>query len=292
MPLTLIEGTFRIEGAAPDGDSIKFYPTNKSDWNVLAGQRVRFNKKGGAQLRLDGIDTLETHYAPLGGTLGTIHQPLEFGHVAADALLKFLGFKSWKRSKDEKITDSDPDEIKGHILTRFVDTYGRAVAFALPGHVAGKKTGDQIRFDIAYLKRTANYHLLDAGLAYPTFYSKMYFDIRREMAKASQAARAAKKGVWGTDVTLSGATVTQLADVTEKQLLIPKIFRRLTDYFGQNDGNITLDGFDDYLAQRDDRVFVLSQGQITGFDSVVKVDEAANTVRLQTEPEDIIFQEK
>jgi hypothetical protein len=63
MPMTLIEGHYEIVGAAPDGDSVKFYPAKKSDWEVVpdGSSAVRTNLRGGAQLRLDGIDALETH---------------------------------------------------------------------------------------------------------------------------------------------------------------------------------------------------------------------------------------
>lgn len=69
MPLTLIQGHYRIVHAAPDGDSIKFYTNNPGLWQ---GPGVRTNHAGGAQLRLDGIDALETHYQPKGGSLGML----------------------------------------------------------------------------------------------------------------------------------------------------------------------------------------------------------------------------
>ena len=59
MPLKLIEGQFRIVNAAPDGDLIRFYPSSANAWRRI-GNRVRTNHSGGGQLRLDGIDALET----------------------------------------------------------------------------------------------------------------------------------------------------------------------------------------------------------------------------------------
>jgi len=49
-------------------------------------------------------------------------------------------------------------------------------------------------------------------------------------------------------------------------------------------------GFPAYLAQRGDPLIILSTGRYTGFDYVVRVD--GQTVRLTTEPEDIVFQEQ
>ena len=90
MPMTLIKGQFRILNAAPDGDSIRFYPTSSDAWQRL-GTRVRTNASGGAQLRLEGIDSLETHYQPQRSQLGPQHQPFALGRAAAAELLSFLG---------------------------------------------------------------------------------------------------------------------------------------------------------------------------------------------------------
>ena len=64
MPLTVIKGQYRIIGAAPDGDSVRFYPNQLDAFNRAGVRGVRVNRGGGAQLRLDAIDALETHYTP------------------------------------------------------------------------------------------------------------------------------------------------------------------------------------------------------------------------------------
>ena len=113
MPLTLIEGTYKVIGAAPDGDSMKFYPKREQDWKLIGNPNpVRANQSGGAQLRLDGVDALETHYAPPGGgAIGSVHQPLGLAHAAANAALEWLGFSSVKRDASEKVTSATPDEL-------------------------------------------------------------------------------------------------------------------------------------------------------------------------------------
>lgn len=64
MPMLVIEGTYKVVGARPDGDSVRFYANRPDHWNLVGGpHRVRLNAAGGAQFRLDGIDSLETHYA-------------------------------------------------------------------------------------------------------------------------------------------------------------------------------------------------------------------------------------
>jgi len=89
MPMLLIAGTFRVHGAAPDGDSVRFYPTDPAEWDLLEGQhKVRRNSAGGAQLRLDGIDALETHY-----TAGRahVHQPWEYGSAVPSTTTSCAG---------------------------------------------------------------------------------------------------------------------------------------------------------------------------------------------------------
>jgi len=82
-----------------------------------------------------------------------------------------------------------------------------------------------------------------------------------------------------------------MSTLTDSAVLLPKLFRRLADYLQLNDGDPSLDGFPAYLEEREDRLFILSTGQWTGFDTVVKVTNG-NTVRLTHDPEDLVFDEK
>src|SRR5262245_32733642 len=121
MPMWLIAGTFRILNAEPDGDSIRFYPDDPNEWTRLGGVHlVRPNANGGAQVRLDGIDALETHY---GTAWGMEHQPLKFGQQAAARLLSWVGFSGVVRDADERVTAATPDQVPGYVLTRGADLY-------------------------------------------------------------------------------------------------------------------------------------------------------------------------
>jgi hypothetical protein len=126
------------------------------------------------------------------------------------------------------------------------------------------------------------------GLAYPTFYLKLFPDLRRELARQAQQARP-KTGVWALDRTQKGIEVKSLATLTDDAVILPKLFRRLVDYLTLNDDGPALAGFPAYLAQREDRVFILTTGHYTGFDYVVEVTK--QVVRLTTAPEDLVFQE-
>src|SRR3569833_3110010 len=106
------------------------------------------------------------------------------------------------------------------------------------------------------------------SLSPPTFYSQLYPDLRAELSTASQAARTAATGVWTGDATSSGATVANLADLDEKIVILPKLFRRLIDYLALGGGDPSLDGFTGFLATRNDRLFVISEAHATGLDTI------------------------
>lgn len=289
MPMLLIEGEYRIQGAQPDGDSVRFYPDQPSVWKLVEGNHVRTNKAGGAQLRLEGIDALETHYNPEGPHLGTIHQPRDLGNLATSALLQYLGFTSVDRDARGTVVASAPERTPGYIMTRFSDTYGRVVAFAFHGSRKGK-SGDRVFLHPLEMRKSWNHQALESGLAYPTFYSKLFVDLRKELASASRAAREAQKGVWSKDLTYAGFSLDSRADLLERAYILPKLWRRLTSYVEFNDGEIGLEGFKDWLAAEDDRVLILPDGQSTGLDFVV--DVRGQSMQLTAPIEDLIFEEK
>jgi endonuclease YncB( thermonuclease family) len=285
--MLVIAGRYRIRGAQPDGDSVRFYPDDPAQWRLLPGpHRVRPNAAGGAQVRLDGVDALETHYPSAG--LGIVHQPLPHGRSAAAALLDGLGFTGVVRATDETVTASDRDALPGHIFTRSADANGRCVAFAFTG-APPAPSGQEVFVGPDMLRQSLNLRLLADGLVYPTYYTKLFPDLREEMTAAAVAARRAGAGLWPSDATTAGFRVSGIASLTEDAVALPKLFRRLADYLALNDGSADLAGFPDYLEARDDRLFVLSTGHATGFDFVVRVE--GQRLRLTTPPEDLVFVE-
>ncbi|MBO0826837.1 MAG: hypothetical protein J2P24_03565 [Streptosporangiales bacterium] len=287
MPLTMIKGTYRIVGAAPDGDSVRFYPDDPHAFEA-AGINARVNSRGGAQLRLDGIDALETHYQPP-SSHRTWHQPSQLGEKASAALLGHLGFTAVARDADGVVTSSTPEETPGYVLTRFADKYGRVVSFAFRGSRRAR-ADNQAWLDVTALKASANYRLLAEGLVYPTFYSLLYPDLREALASAALAARASATGVWAEDATLSGFTLRSRAQLETETVLLPKLFRRLAEYLGlDNTGNVSLAQFDRFLAAHDDRLFTVPDGHATSLDSLVVITR--QTVTLTVPPERIIFLE-
>jgi endonuclease YncB( thermonuclease family) len=286
MPLRLIKGSYRILHSQPDGDSVHFFPDDAEAFAKLR-MNARLSPAGGVQLRLDAIDALETHYTPRAHGGFTQHQPLPLAHAPADRLLTLLGFEDVKRDR-ETVTSATPDQTPGHILTRFADKYGRPVAFAYAGTRDHADLG-QIKVTAAMLRQSVNHRLLAEGLVYPTFYSRLYPDLRTELTSAAQAARATGNGVWSGDATTSGATITGLADLNDHIVILPKLFRRLVDYLALGAGDVSLERFTSFLAAREDRLFVISEAHATGLDTITSV--AGQKLRLTHPPEDLIFLE-
>jgi endonuclease YncB( thermonuclease family) len=289
MPFLVIKGVFRAKGAQPDGDSVRFRPDSLADWDLVTGERrVKRNASGAAQLRLDGIDSLETHYTPRHGT--RVHQPLELAHAAADELLGWLGFTGVERDAEETVTACDQDEVTGFILTRSADLYGRCVAFVGRGEPPAA-SGSQVFVDTDLVQTTVNHHQLAAGLAYPTYYRNLFPQLRNEFTSAVSAAAAANQGVWPSDVTTTGAVINTETSLTDDVVILPKLFRRLADYLQLGAGDLSLAGFPAFLAQAKDKFFILSTGHsTTGLDAIVEVE--GNKVRMTHPPTDLVFDEK
>ncbi|EQD86083.1 hypothetical protein N599_11505 [Saccharopolyspora erythraea D] len=285
MSVIVIEGTYRLVGSRPDGDSIRFYPNKPAEWDLVPGP-VRRNAKGGAQLRFDGIDTLETHYPT---KAGEVHQPPKFGQAALQELLTWVGFTDVRRDERDTVTSTVPEHAPGYIFTRGADVHGRCVAFAGRGRAPGP-SGEPMHVDVAAVQQTANHHLLLQGMAYPTFYRKLFPDLRTEMIDATERAKSRRSGLWPFDLTFSGIKVEGLSQLTESAVIMPKLFRRLADYLVLNDGDPSLAGFRDYVEERGDRLFIISTGHSTGFDFVINV--ADQTVKLTTPLEDLVFEER
>lgn len=287
MPLSIIKGSFAVVGSEPDGDSVHFTP-DKPDAFTTLHIAARLGPGGRVQLRLDAIDALETHYTPSGHGQHPHHQPLDLAHAAGDMLLQLLGFTNVQRggASGETVTAADPASTRGYLLTRFADIYGRPVSLVVPGDT-DRPDLSSVFVDTDLLAASVNYQMTAAGVVYPTFYSKLYLDLRRVLTAAAVQARAGKAGVWASDATTTGATITTDTDLSDQLVILPKLFRRLVDYLALGAGSLDLAGFGAFLATRNDRLIVLSTGQATGLDTVITVD--GQTVAMTRPPEDLMF---
>jgi len=277
MPFTLIKGTFHVVGYSPDGDSIRFQAVDNDLWQELDGPPVTLNGRGHAQLRLDGIDTLETHFM-------NSHQPREFALAALNSLLTDLGIENviWNASVTTVISASDATE--GFILSREVEKNHRPVAFAFSGEI-DQEDGSSVFLEEELLKRSVNYQQLVAGMAYPTYYKGLFPDLRNVFTAAVQNARSAGLGLWPSDVTEVATEIHNQQQLEEDLVIMPKLFRRLTEHL-QGGGSIV--NFEEFLASKQEGIFIIPTAHATHFDTVVDVE--GETMRLTVRPEEIIFE--
>lgn len=280
MAFHLIKGTFHVVGYSPDGDSIRFQADDRGNWDLLDGPPVGINAREHVQLRIEAIDTPETHY------LGH-HQPLQLANKATLFLLDALGIKKVKFDKAGTKIVSAQDGTPGFILSRQTEKYGRPVSFVFAGG-AKEDDGATVFLRPDRLEKSVNYQSALAGMAYPTYYTGLFSDLRKKLNSAVAKARKGHgKGVWPMDKTTQGFTVSSLASITDEQVILPKLFRRIINFMG--DGG-SIDGFKGYLAANPDPVLELKTGHFTNLDTFVEV--TGNEVRLTVEPEDLVFIEK
>ena len=284
MPFTLISGTFHVRGYSPDGDSIRFAPRDRALVAGLGGGTPRFNARGHVQLRIEGIDTLETYYSPPGGG-GTYHQPLALAHAALDRVLAYTGIGNVEWDANRGVVVSADDGSDGYILARSVEKNGRPVAFVFAGGPPGDD-GAAVPLDVPLLRQSYNYAALDEGLAYATYYEGLFHDLRGAMTDAVRRARADRRGVHALDVTTRGFTVTGMQALTGEHVIMPKLFRRLCEYVAAYG---TGDGFKAALAASAEPVLDLTTNNFTHFDTFIDQQDGDPTVRLSRNPEDLVF---
>ena len=268
-----ISGTFHVDGYTPSGDSVHFQALNPDNWDRLREHPVKLNRRGQAQVRLEGIDGLEMNFEGR-------HQPWKYVREALNFLLSHLGIRGNLFGPSHA-----RDGAAGYILARKAEKYRRPVAFAFAGAPAWPD-GEEGLLDTALLQKSVNYQLLEAGLAYPTYYEGLYADLREELTRACREARNKQMGFWPLDRTNSGIVVKGGAAQVEKFIILPKLFRHLARFWKESDD---LRGFKGYLEANPDPVTHLPTGRSTNLAALVEAQ--ANAVKLTAAPEDLVFAE-
>jgi endonuclease YncB( thermonuclease family) len=277
MPFTLIKGSFRVVGASPDGDSIRFFADDPSLVHALPGP-FDPKPKPFAQLRLEGIDTLETHYAGR-------RQPTKWAQAATKRLLDFVGIADvvWDANHNTIITANDG--TRGWIASREREKNRRPVAFLFAGETS-QNDGQPIALTPQLLKDSYNYTACAEGLAYPTYYQGLFGDLRDVLTNAVIAARNANLGLWPEDGTNKGFNATTLGVLIDEVPILPKLFRRLSDFMA---AQATAVGFRDALAQSMEGVLDLSNQNFTHFDTFIAQAVGSTHVRMTVPPEQLVF---
>jgi endonuclease YncB( thermonuclease family) len=279
MSFRVIKGTFHVVGYSPDGDSIRFKADNPDNWKLLMGRSAKLNTKQHAQLRIEAIDTLETHYKGE-------HQPAKFADSATGALLALLGIKNvvWNPGRS-KIVSAD-DGVYGYVVSRTTEEYGRPVSF-LFSSAAQFDDGQELFLNPAIVRKSINFKMLSKGMAYPTFYDGMFYDLRELFAKAASKERGAKTGIWSQDRTNTYTSIASMEDVTERNVLLPKLFRRIVAHIKKH-GAFDPTEFVADLAAKPEKVLILSILHFTHFDNVISVSKDGK-IKLAYKPEDLVF---
>lgn len=195
MPFTLIKGAFRVVGLSPNGDSVRFVPDDPSLVHRLPGP-PETNPKPTAQLRIEAIDTLETHYAGR-------EQPDRWSDAATDALLEFLNITDVEWDSNHRTVVSASDMTRGLVLSRAREKNRRPVAFLFAGN-SQQADGASVRLDPHMLRDSYNHLAMARGLAYPTFYQALFSDLREALSDAAREARGAGR-VCGRKTAPTGA---------------------------------------------------------------------------------------
>lgn len=293
MNYKLIEGTFHIvsekcsgSGPEPDGDTIKFLPTQpllvESLYRENSGSCPGYNTSGQINIRFEGIDALETHFEYK-------HQDLKWAKAARDRMLELAGYTNvvYCPQNDYRIKSADKDGIPGHILTNGMDGHGRIVAFVYAGK-ASEPDGSDITMTDALLNKSINTKLLEEGLVYPAFYKSLPELLRTILAGKALSAQNNDKGLWPEASCLDGraAVITDLAEL-QKLVIWPKLFRRLVSYFSS--GYSGLGNFSEWITEkkfRKDRndFLMMADGSICNMSDIIEVH--GDTVRLLNDPDE------
>jgi len=274
----LIKGSFYAVGYEPDGDSARFKADNADNWKKLDGAPVDLKSDGKVQLRFDAIDALETHYSGQ-------HQPMEYAGAARDYLLSELLITNvqWAGRK----VASAQEGSRGYILTKTTDNYldKRPVSFVFTGDT-NQADGSEMDLDQNKVQESVNYKIIQKGLAFPTYYSGLPQILIDQFTEAVVTARNDKIGIWPYDKTNTGVTIGDIPELTDKDVILPKLFRRLISF---NTKKVP-ENFQVWLKHQKDKLTVENSATVETLDQIMKID--TNKVALTEKPEKILFIEK
>jgi hypothetical protein len=141
------------------------------------------------------------------------------------------------------VLDATPPTRPVAILSRAFDVTGRPVAYLLADRSDAPPDGADVPVPAALLRRTLNASQLAGSFAYLTLYDTTPAAHRRALRAIARRAREEDRGVWQADSTGSFSVATQAALGPDGDLILPKLFRRATDYIADRD-----DGFEGTLV--------------------------------------------
>ncbi|MBK6691016.1 MAG: nuclease [Myxococcales bacterium] len=236
-----LDGWILLPGYAPDGDSVRFFAKEPARYGALRRARLlrRGATDGSVQLRLEGIDAPELHYAQAS-------QPR--GESARDALLAWLGVTGVACAADgATIVAATPPAVPVTLLANAVDARGRVIAYVLPRR--SEERAKRHRATTERIRTSANHALLEGGHVYPLAYTSMPEVHVRLFRAAARRARARKLGIWRDDATSRGFELHGARSVgAHGALILPKLFRRCMEFFTKRYAESFTGSFVEWLA--------------------------------------------
>jgi hypothetical protein len=281
MPSKLIKGTYHVKNRSPDGDSIAFQANDTANWDFFNWSRnfrkPTPQKNRPIQLRIEGIDSLETHYEGFA-------QPLAIAKSATDALLRAFGIPVLTYNLNFTKIVTAGDSVEGAIIAAEVDGYDRPIAYALLGDHGLADGAELPALTDAMVELTINYKLAADGLVYPTFYTTTNETGLSAISRATAAAIEDRRGIWAFDRSL-GFQFWGPRTILEEAVILPKLFRRLVNFCEESDDIAKLDV---WLRGKRDPFTVISTGQrFQKLSDLVFVN--GREVGLKFDPLDIMF---
>lgn len=272
----IIRGTFHVKGYSPDGDSIRFEAENDAHWDFFQWNQAFVRKSQRKQLRVEAIDSLETHYEEC-------RQPSSFAVAALERILELVGITDVEYNLLVTSIVEAKDGTPGFIASAGVDPYDRPISFVFPAKT-NLTDGAEITAAEVPVEKSINYLLLKEAIVYPTFYATLEPEIREKLRAIAKTARRNYRGLWAIDRT-HGFRLWNPDTIQHEAIILPKLFRRFIQFFGNS---ARIEGFMDYLKSHRDPVIL--NGVKTFFHE--QLENNGNFYRLKVFPEDLIFDPK
>lgn len=259
----VFRGYIHVVGLKPDGDTLAFKPHDSVAMAALPGPdgapgAVSFdaNTNGAVDVRLQGIDALETHYQPAVGdpkppgatapvgvskpSAGNHQQRLDLSRGAANTLLGMLGIQvsnadwhAWGYLSrvtvgGAVVATKFQENVEIVVVANAVEREGRVLGWIFPGSVALADGQTLTEAALAALvKQSCNARMLAAGLAYPYYYMTLASVLRGKLNTAVGTAQRYDRGVWAVDTSAVGVAIPTLSALNSGVALLPYLFRKL-----------------------------------------------------------------
>lgn len=272
----IIRGTFHVKGYSPDGDSIRFQADNDQHWDYFKWQTASARKAKRKQLRVEAIDSLETHYEEL-------RQPSSFAVAALERILELIGITDIEYNLLVTRITNAKDGTPGFIASNSVDKFNRPICFVFP-EKAKLTDGAEVPAAELPVEKSINYFLLKEAIVYPTFYASLEPELINLLREVAKKARKNARGLWAIDRT-HGFRLWNPDTIQSEAIILPKLFRRFVQFFQKSS---TIEGFPEYLNKYRDPILVDGKKSFLH----EQLEKTGNFYRLKTFPEDMIFDPK